>query len=513
MFPDALFPARHIAVRSRVAGLLFAAGMAAGCTVGPDFLRPAAPDASGYTPEPLAAQTAQSGAEAGERQSFLSDRDIQAGWWQLYHCQPLDALMALALKSSPTLEAARATLREARENLYAQEGSFFPSLSSTVSATREKSSGAGFGSPGLSSLYSVSSASLSVSYTLDVFGGVRREVEASAAQADYERFELAASYLTLTANIVTAAVNEASLRAQIDATQQIVDIESHQLDVLQNQLALGGVAGSAVLAQQATLAQARASLPPLQKQLAQARNQLAVLAGRPPSDDIGTNFTLSALTLPTELPLSLPSRLVEQRPDIRAAEEQLHEASAEIGVATANMLPQITLTGSLGSTASPPGGLFTPGTGVWSLAGSLAQPIFEGGTLLHKKRAAVAAFDAASAQYRGTVLSAFQDVANAIRALQSDADALAADMAAEQAAGRSLALSQDQFKLGATTYTALLDAEQTYQQTRLTRVQAEAARFSDTAALFQALGGGWWNEAPAMLGDEPPPRWAILAGQ
>ena len=345
-------------------------------------------------------------------------------------------------------------------------------------------------------------------------GAPGRTVESYAAAADYQRFELAAAYLSLTANVVTAAIQEASLRAQIAATQQIVDIEANELKVLSAQLALGGVAGGAVLAQQATLAQARATLPPLQKQLAQQRNQLAVLSGRPPSEDIGAEFDLAQLKLPGELPVSLPSQLVSQRPDIRASESQLHQANAQIGVATANELPQISLTGSFGSTASPAGALFGPGTEIWSIGGSLAQKLFDGGTLLHQRRAAVAAHDEAAAQYRNTVLSAFQDVANALRALQSDADALAADVAAQDAADRSLALSREQYQYGAISYTTLLNAEQTALQTHVTLVQAEAARYADTAALFQALGGGWWNDKSGALDpDAAPTPDKIASGQ
>jgi len=274
--------------------------------------------------------------------------------------------------------------------------------------------------------------------------------------------------------------------------------------VLRQQLSLGGVAGGAVLAQEATLAQARTTLPPLQKQLDQTRNQLAALAGRLPNEDIGASFDLGALTLPQDLPLSLPSKLVEQRPDIRAADAQLHQASAEVGVALANEFPQISITGSFGNVGSPAGALLNPGVGIWSIGGSLAQKVFDGATLLHKERAAVAAFDQAAAQYRATVIGAFQDVANAIRALQADADTLAAATAAEIAANKSLALSKEQYHLGAIPYTALLTAEQLAQQAAVTRAQAQAGRYADTAALFQALGGGWWNAEAGVFETRKP---------
>jgi NodT family efflux transporter outer membrane factor (OMF) lipoprotein len=483
---------------------VFAAALGAGCAVGPDFSTPAPPAVDGYTPEKLSSVTSSAPNPNGGAQRFDLDRDLPAGWWAMFRSEGLNRLVAEALEKNPTLDAAKATLRQARENLYAQEGSLFPTITGNVTAARQKISTTTFGITGGASIFSYGTAQLNVSYPLDVFGGIRRGIEASAAQADYQQFELAAAYVTLTSNVVSAAVQEASLRAQVAATEQIVEIEEDVLKVLREQLSLGGVAGGAVLAQEATLAQVRASLPPLQKQLAQTRNQLAVLAGRFPSEDVAETFDLAHLTLPQDLPLSLPSKLVAQRPDIQAATATLHQASAEIGVATANELPQITLTGSWGNTGSPAGTLLNPGVGVWSIAGSLAQTVFDAGTLLHKRRAAVAAYDQAAAQYRSTVLSAFQDVANALRALQSDADALAADVAAEQAASKSLDLTRTQYQVGAVSYTTLLNAEQTLQQTRVALAQAEAARFADTAALFQALGGGWWNETgPALDADKP----------
>jgi NodT family efflux transporter outer membrane factor (OMF) lipoprotein len=475
-----------------IAAAWAAATLVAGCAVGPNFRRPAAPEVDGYTREPLPAQTASAETPGGAAQRFVPGQDIPGQWWTLFRSPQLNALIEQALKANPDLQAAQAALREAKENVYAQRGALFPAVDATASASRQKSS---IASATPSSIYNLYNASVSVSYTLDLFGGTRRRVEALAAQAEDQRFQLEAAYLTLTSNMVTAAVQEASLRAQIAATQDIIKIQSEQLDVLQRQFELGAVSRAAVLAQQATLAQTQATLPPLEKQLAQVRNQLTALAGRFPSQDGGETFDLPSLQLPQDLPLSLPSQLVEQRPDVRSAEARLHEANAEIGVATANMLPQLTLSADLGSAALEAGKLFSAGTAVWSIASSLTQPIFQGGTLLHKKRAAVAAHDQAAAQYRSTVLSAFQDVANALRALQSDADALKTQVAAERSAADSLAITQRQFQLGAVSYLSLLDAQRTYQQARIALVQAQATRYADTAALFQALGGGWWNRS------------------
>ena len=285
----------------------------------------------------------------------------------------------------------------------------------------------------------------------------------------------------------------ALLHDQIAATQDIIKIETDQLSAVTQQYEFGASSRSDLASQQATLAQTRATLPPLQKQLAQARNQLMAYLGRTPNQDEGESFDLGSLTLPALLPVSLPSKLVEQRPDVRAAEAQMHEASANIGVAIANQLPLFSITGQVGNSASNFASMFTPGTAVWSIAGSIAQTIFDGGSLEHRKRAAVAVYDQAAAQYRGTVLSAFQDVANALRAVQADAETLKAQVVAEQAALDSLNLARQQYKLGATNYLSLLTAEQTYESAVINRVIAQAARFSDTAALFQALGGGWWN--------------------
>ncbi len=313
-------------------------------------------------------------------------------------------------------------------------------------------------------------------------------------------FQLEASYLSLTSNVVTGAIQEASGRAQIAATEDIIKAQSQELNVLQQQFNFGAISEADVLSQVAALAETKSTLPVLQKQLAATRNHLSILLGRFPSEGAIDAFDLASLTLPPDIPVSLPSKLVEQRPDIRAAEAQLHQASAEIGVATANMLPQVTLSASYGGQATTAASLFSSPNIAWSLGASVLQAIFHGGALWHAREAAKAAYDKAFAQYRSTVLSAFEDVANSLRALQSDADALNADLAAEKAAAGRLRLTQEQFQAGAVAYLSVLDAERTEQQARITLVQAQAARFADTAALFHALGGGWWNK-PAPRGE------------
>jgi NodT family efflux transporter outer membrane factor (OMF) lipoprotein len=371
---------------------------------------------------------------------------------------------------------------------------YYPSVDGSFTAGRNKFTGASFGQPNAGgNTFTLYNASVSVSYALDIFGGGRRELEALKAQVDYQRFLLEGAYIVLTSNIITTAVTDASLRAQIRATKEILDVQEKQLDLVERQFQLGAASRSDVLIQQTQLAQTRATLPPLEKELAQTRHQLAVYIGRFPADSELPKFELDKLELPRELPVSLPSLLARQRPDIRAAEELLHAASAQIGVATANLYPQITLTAGLGSEATQIQNLFSGGTSIWSLGAGLLQPIFRGGELTARRRAAIAAYDQALAQYRQTVLQAFQNVADVLRALETDARALKAQAEAEATAREALELTQSQFNLGAVRYLSMLVAVQQYQRARISLVQAQAARFADTAALFHALGGGWWN--------------------
>ena len=465
-----------------------------GCAVGPDFERPVAPSAEQYTAEPLPTETAAAPVTGGAAQRLLPGRNIPGEWWTLFRSPPLNAVIADALKNSPNITAAKAALRQAHELTLAGEGALFPTALAALSASRNKTAGSLSPATASGSLYySQYSPQLGISYQPDVFGGIRRQVEALAAQEESQRYELEAAYLTLSANVGAAAVTEASLRGQIAATEEIIRIQRQSLDILRRQQALGQVAGTEVAAQEAAVAQAEATLPPLHKQLGQQRHLIAVLAGRLPADEPKARFELASLELPAEVPLSLPSKLVDQRPDVRAAEANLHAASAQIGVAIANRLPQFSLTGNLGTTAVTLAGLAAPGNVFWALAGNVAQTVFDAGTLLHKQHAAEAAFDQAGAQYRQTVLTAFQNVADALHALQEDAAALKAAAAAETAAKASLDIAHRQLRLGAVHYLALLAAQNTYQAALSARVQATAARLSDTAALFQALGGGWWN--------------------
>jgi len=484
-----------IPVMTRIHAAALLAAALAGCAVGPDFRRPAPPAVTSYTAEALPAETAGAPVSGGAAQRFASGEEIPPQWWALFRSEALDRLVRQALADSPTLAAAKARLREAEENRRAQYGALLPSVDAEASARRAKISGASFGQT-VSSIgpFTLYNASVNVSYMLDLFGGTRRELEALGAQVDFERFQLEGAWLSLTSNLVTTAVQEGALRAQIKAVREIAAAEEQQLALVEKQFRLGAASRPDVLAQQTQVAQTRATLPSLEKQLAQTRHRLAVLAGRFPGET-GTlpEFDLESLSLPLELPLSLPSSLARQRPDIRAAEELLHAASARIGVATANLYPQLTLTGSLGSEAGRIRDLFASGTSVWGMGAGVLQPIFRSGELTARRRAAVAAYEQAEAQYRQTVLQAFQDVADVLRALEMDAKTLEAQAEAEAAARASLDLVRQKFQLGAASYLALLNAERQHQQARIGLVQAQAARYSDTAALFQALGGGWWS--------------------
>ncbi|HET7360106.1 MAG TPA: efflux transporter outer membrane subunit [Rhodanobacteraceae bacterium] len=476
-----------------IAGVL---ALATGCAAGPDFERPAPPAASGYVEGPLAA-TASADVAGGDAQHFVSGADIAGDWWTLFHSRALDALIEQALAHNPDLAAAQAALTVAQENLRAQRGAAYPSVDAGFSASREKDPAAALAPvPSTNAfLYNLFTPQVSVSYVPDVFGLNRRTAESLQAQARQVRYQMAAAYTTLTANVVVAAIQAAALQAQIDATQQLVGVNAHMLKILQYQLARGYASRLDVAAQAAQLAQADATLPSLRKQLAQQRHLLAVLTGRFPAQAPSATFELSSLHLPTQLPVSLPSALVAQRPDVLQAQANLHAASADIGIAAANRLPQIELTATAGSTALAMSRLFTAGTGFWALGADIAAPIFEGGTLLHQERAAKAAYAEAAAQYRSTVLTAFQNVADTLTALQQDAEGLKAAAAAADAAKVTLDLSQRQARDGYASPLALLAAEQTWQQSRLDLIQAQADRYADTAALFQALGGGWWHHA------------------
>ena len=468
--------------------------LTSGCAVGPNFKRPAAPQVPGYTPTPPSTTSSTPNVSGGEAQQFIQARDIPGEWWTMFHSEPLNDLIERSLKANPDLKAAQAALLVARENVLAQRGAYYPSVSAGFSASHSKTSNvvSPFTASGALT-YSLYTPQVGVSFVPDVFGLNRRTLESLTAQEQQARFALAATHITLSSNVAAAAIQEASLRAQIDATREVISINTKILEILRSQYAKGYVSQLDVAAQESQLAQVAAPLPPLLKQLAQQRDLLAALSGGFPNQDLAEKFELSTIQLPQELPVSLPSQLVEQRPDVRQAEENLHSASALIGVARANRLPSLALTADVGSMALIFSKLFSSGTGFWDVGGGAEQYVFQGGTLVHRERAARAAYIQASEQYRSTVLTAFQNVADTLNALQQDADGVKAAAAAKDAASVTLDLTRKQLESGYANYLALLSAEQAYQQALISLVQAQSNRYADTAALFQALGGGWWN--------------------
>lgn len=469
----------------------------AGCTVGPDFKSPMAPQAVGNVygptelPETTQATTNSEIGNTGIAQHIVYGQELPAQWWTLFHSEALDQLIRSALQQNPTYASAQAALRQAKENYNAGSGQLqYPKVTGQLGAARERAQLASV-TPSDFNLYY---ASVNVSYTLDVFGGSRRQLESLMAAVDYQQFQLEAAYQMLVSNVVTTAIREAALRAQLQATQSILQAQQKQLEIIEKQFELGAIPRSVVLAQRTLVAQTQTLASPLEKSLAQTRHQLAVFVGKLPSESGLPEFQLDGLQLPPELPVSLPSSLVRQRPDIRASEALLHEASAQIGVATANQYPQINLTGSYSVNRLELDGVSANST-LWNLGAGLTQPIFDGGSLSAKRRAAEAAYDQAEAQYRATVLAAFQNVADNLRAIDADAATLNAQANAESLARESLEISRRQYQLGSISNFALLDAQRVYQQAHINLVAAQSARLSDTAALFVSLGGGWWNRS------------------
>ncbi|HZC16061.1 MAG TPA: efflux transporter outer membrane subunit [Caulobacteraceae bacterium] len=475
--------ARGVALGAAGASLL------AGCTVGPDFHPPAAPTVDRYTPAPLPA-AADAGAVAAQR--FVLGAPVAGRWWSLFGSPQLNALEDEALKANPDLQSAQAALRQARETYLAQRATQFPTVNLAASGLRAQNSATI--APVLfnnAQLYSLYTAQLNIAYVIDVFGGVRRETESVAAQAENQKFLTQAAYLTLTVNVANAAVQLASLDTQMDDTQRIVGANARTLDITRRQLRLGQASTADVAAAETALEQAEQLAPPLQKQIDQERDLLATLIGRAPSQAPLDRLEVSDFQLPLELPVSLPSDLVRQRPDVRAAEANVHVASAQVGVAVAARLPSFAITASPGGASSQIGTLFSNGNGLWSVTGVLAQSVFDAGALRHKQKAAEAALDQAKAQYRSAVAGALQNTADVLQAIVDDARALKHADAAEAAAARSLRLAQDQFDHGQTGILAVLTAETAERQASIALSQASSARYVDTIALYQALGGGW----------------------
>jgi NodT family efflux transporter outer membrane factor (OMF) lipoprotein len=498
--------------------LLASVSVLTGCAVGPNFKTPAAPKDADFTATPLPAATASSDVNGGDAQRFVSGQDVSFRWWEAFGSPALNSLVAQAFKANPTIAAAQAALGQAQELVYAQEGYFFPSVGADYNFERQKLAGnlSGSSAPGVQGngtainavqsttpphnqplYYNFHTASLTVGFVPDVFGLNRRKVESLDAQRAMQGFELEATYVSLASNVVAAAIQEASTRAQIEATKKIIDENAQSLQVMRTKFDLGFAMQVDLANQEFQLAQAKALLPPLNKQFEQNRDLIRALVGHTPNQDVAETFTLESLKLPTDLPLSLPAKIIEQRPDVRAAMEQLRSANAEVGVAIAQMLPQFNITAAVGGTATQFSQMFSSGGPFWSLIGDVSQPLFQGGTLWHTKKAADQALRQAAAQFENTVLQAYQNVADTLHAIVADADGLSAAVLAEHAAKALLDSTHQRAQDGYTDLSTDLAAQMAYSQAVINLAQAEATRFGDTAALYQALGGGWWNRGAA----------------
>ncbi|GBQ69789.1 outer membrane channel lipoprotein [Ameyamaea chiangmaiensis NBRC 103196] len=465
----------------------------AGCAVGPNFHRPAAPTAARYDPNGLPAHTAGPQGVAGGEQSFVVGGDIPAQWWTLFRNPALNALVERAIARNPSLASAQQALRAANQNVGVQEAALWPSISASFNPTRNKTSKALSPVPGNNAyLYNLHTAQLNISYSPDLWGGVRRQVEATRAQAEVQRYQMEAAYLTLTGTLVNAAIASATARDQLESTQSIIARTERILQITQRQVTLGDLPESALAAQRTLVAQARATLPPLQQQIDLQHDLIDALTGDTP-DRPTPEFHLADFTLPGELPVSLPMDLVSQRPDIRASEAALHAASAQIGVAIANRLPALQLMATPGTAFNSFSQLAMPGYGNWMLAAMITQPLFEGFSLLHQERASRDLYQKAVEDYRDAVLGGVQEVADALHAVKNDADLLQTSQQADAAARHTLSIAEGQARLGDVPILMTLTAQEAAFQARLTLVQSQSARLSDTVGLFASLGGGWWN--------------------
>jgi NodT family efflux transporter outer membrane factor (OMF) lipoprotein len=464
--------------------------MLTSCAVGPDFVRPIAPSSERYTNEPPAMTTIDAD---GKTQRFTSGAGVNAAWWKLFKSAQLNQVVQQAIDHSPTLEASEATLRQSQDNLRAGYGVFFPQIDAGLDARRERAAPLqdGLQTPG--TIFNLVTLSGSIGYTLDVFGGERRMVEGLRAQSDYQNYANKAAYLALSANVVNTSITRAAYAAQIRAIEQLILLETAQLDATQAQARAGTVGFASVLSMRSLIAANRAILAPLKQKGDQAEHLLATLEGVLPSDTRLVEVDLDGLTLPLDLPVSLPSDLVRQRPDILQAEAQLHVASANIGVATAAMFPSFSLTGTYGAAGSSFGNLSAENGRFWSFGPSLSIPLFRGGSLWYGRKAAIDAYQQSQANYRQTVLTAFAQVADSLKALEHDAEALQAQTEAQQSAAEALHLLQANYSSGLVAYLDVLTADVQFHQATVSYLQAVAQRHQDTVALFVALGGGWWN--------------------
>jgi len=476
-------------------------GMLGGCAVGPNFVRPSAPDADRYTREPQPDVTV---AADGHAQRFTSGAAITADWWRLFESSQLDAVVRQAIANNPTLQASEASLRQSQDNMRAGYGVFFPQIQAGLSGSRQRNAPLQQGSQSVGTIFNLVTASGTISYALDVFGGERRTVESLRAQADYQRYESKAAYLALSANVVNTSIARAAYAAEIRATEQLIELENQQLQLTETQVRAGTAPYANVLSVRSLIAANKALLAPLKQNVSQTEHLLATLEGVVPSKSSLPDIDLTSLSLPADLPVSLPSDLVNQRPDVLSAEAQMHVASAKIGVATANMFPSFSLSGTYGVAGSGSGNFSWLSGKFWSFGPTATIPLFQGTSLWYGRRAAIDVYQGSQAIYRQTVLGAFEQVADALKALEHDAEALAAQVESKRADGEALSLLQANYRAGLVAYLDVLTADVQFHVATIAYLQAVAQRHQDTVALFVALGGGWWNEQrPAGKGEVP----------
>ena len=494
------------AVRIVAAVLIMAV---AGCTVGPDFEAPKPPSVTRYTSPGEATVPGPDATKAVPTQAIAIGERVAANWWTLFQSSKLDLLLKQAIAGNLTLESAKARLAEAREAIAVATSALYPQIGLNAGATEQKQSADAFGlTPNVAPLpssFNLFQVGPTASYTPDLFGQTHRRIEQQVALAEYQSDQLDVAYLTLTGNTVSQALRAAAVRSQLKALNDILDIDRQNVELVRKQRQAGTVPDGDVIVAESQLAADETMQPGLEQQLSLAKHALAVLIGRAPGNWSPPDFDLAAFTLPHRLPVSIPSEFVHQRPDIQAAEAQLHAASAQIGIATAQLYPSITLSAGVSASSLNGGELFSPGGLVWSIASGLTQPIFDGGMREAERRAALAAFKESAADYQQTVLQAFGQVADILQALTHDTNLLAAQKHALSMAEEAVRLQRINYGSGGSGIIGLLDAQRQFQQAQLGYVRAEAQRYQDTVQLLVAMGGGWWNQklASAEGGGNP----------
>jgi NodT family efflux transporter outer membrane factor (OMF) lipoprotein len=483
---------------------LTGAALLAGCGLIPGYKAPPPPTETGYTPNALPSVLSAGGAGADQR--FVLGEKISGSWWKLFGSSALDGVLAEAVQGNRTLAAAKASLAEAREAVAVAAAGYYPQADFTTSAERERNNFKAVGLTGFPpKQFNVYSLGPTVSYSFNPAGLTGKQVEQARALEAVQNYETEAAYLTLTGSVATEIITVASIRAQIKAIEDLLNDDAHNLRLVQDELRAGAATDLDVETANSQLASDRTLLPPLRQQLSTAHHALAVLVGKPPVSWSPPDIDLDALTLPAELPVSLPSELVHQRPDILVSESQLHAASAAVGIANAALYPEITLSAGVMQQFLKPETIFDPASNIWNVGASMAAPLFHGGALRAQKRGSEDAYQAALANYEQTVLQSFGQVADLLDGLSHDAELLAAEQTAYQSASKALDLVRTSYGLGNSTLLQVLDAQRIFQQARIGLVRAQAQRYLDSAQLFVAMGGGWWERVPAKTPPKPTP--------